>query len=1070
MHYVAEDAGNEGRSATNGPATVPASRKEEALWLLERFVPGTGVNNLSLAFRVAGRLRPELAQETLAFLIRRHEVLRTAFVAGDLTLARRVLAADDAKVLVTEEDLPAGAFAEDAAGAAAADDVLDGILTRYVGAGFAMDGSPLVRARLFHGPREDVFCVALHHLVFDTISATTLLGEFAVVYSTLAAGGRPEEVLGGVVPAAQDIEPTDRSRRFWRKQLRDFGSVQPRLWLGADAGDEPDLVGATITRPLPDEAVAVVRRLQEELRAPEAVVLLAVYYLLLTQHGAGPDLVVGSPVNSRRPEDAAAIGYHVNVVPLRLRVDPEQGFTELVRKARSVFINSISHADVPVDSLLLEVDRADSAGWRNTLFQHVFNYVPGVGTDEFTLDGMPARFQPVENGFSKFDLEFFVLPSDDGIRLRTAYHTGAFARDEIEALIGRYEALLIAVGADVERPVGELSAWSPADHEVVEAAHRAGPVGPVVSVPEAVAERVRSTPDAVAVVDGGRELTYGQLWAAAVRNRERLAAAGLGRGDVVAVAASRGAELAAATLGVWLAGAAYLPIDPDHPEQRIAYQLSDSGARAVLLGPDVELAAGPGVFVAPMATVGEAGEAPAVPVAPVDLSDLAYLIYTSGSTGLPKGTLLTHGNLANLVEHFREELGAGAGESTLWLTTFTFDISALELFLPLVTGGRLVVAPDEARTDGAVLANLLTSYDVGIVQATPTTWRLVVEAAAPVLAGRRVLCGGEPLPVALARALAATGCVPRNVYGPTETTIWSTSGLVGPDVERVSAGRPVRDTRVFVADPAGRELPVLVPGELCVAGGGVAAGYHGRPELTAERFGEHASYGRFYRTGDRARWLADGTVEVLGRVDRQIKLRGVRIELGELEAVLAGHPEVRACAVVVAGDAGGDGVLVAFAESAAGEELAEELWRLASARLPRASVPQEFVVVESLPTNASQKVDYPALTRAASERLARAAADAGADSMEDGSPAAHEDELVATLMGLWGEVLGRDGITPDTNFFTHGGHSLLGVRLVQRLEETVQVTLKLAQIFSYPTPSTLADFVRASVVRTNSGS
>ncbi|MCD9161561.1 non-ribosomal peptide synthetase [Streptomyces albireticuli] len=1069
MQYVAE---NDGRSATGGPATVPASRKEEALWLLERFVPGTGVNNLSLAFRVAGRLRPELAQETLTFLIRRHEVLRTAFVAGDLTLARRVLDADEAKVVVTEAELPAEAFADgtSAEAAAAAEEVLDGILTRYVGAGFAMDGGPLLRARLFRGPREDVFCVALHHLVFDTISATTLLGEFAVVYGTLASGGRPEEVLGGVVPAARDIEPTDRSRRFWRKQLRDFGAVQPRLWLGTDAGDEPDLVGGTITRPLQDEAVAAVRRLQEELRAPEAVVLLAVYYLLLTQHGAGPDLVVGSPVNSRRPEDAAAIGYHVNVVPLRLRVDPEQGFAELVRKARGVFINSISHADVPVDSLLLEVDRADSAGWRNTLFQHVFNYVPGVGVEEFTLDGMPARFQPVENGFSKFDLEFFVLPSDDGIRLRTAYHQGAFARDEIEALIGRYETLLIAVGADVERPVGELSSWSPDDHEIIGAAHRAAPAGPVVSVPEAVAERVRSTPDAVAVVDGGRELTYGQLWAAAERNRERLAAAGLGRGDVVAVAASRGAELAAATLGVWLAGGAYLPVDPDHPEQRIAYQLSDSGARAVLLGPGVELAAGEGVFVAPMAGVGEPGEAPAVPVT-AGPSDLAYLIYTSGSTGLPKGTLLTHGNLANLVEHFREELGADAGESTLWLTTFTFDISALELFLPLVTGGRLVVAPDEARTDGAVLAGLLTSYDVGIVQATPTTWRLVVEAAGPALAGRRVLCGGEPLPVALARELAATGCVPRNVYGPTETTIWSTSGLVGPDVERVSAGRPVRDTRVFVADPAGRELPVLVPGELCVAGGGVAAGYHGRPELTAERFGEHASYGRFYRTGDRARWLADGTVEVLGRVDRQIKLRGVRIELGEVEAVLAEHPAVRACAVVVAGDAGGDGVLVAFAESAAGEELVEELWRRASARLPRASVPQEFVVVESLPVNASQKVDYPALVRTASERLTRAAADAGADGAGVPEPAAvHEDELVAALMGLWGEVLGRDGITPDTNFFTHGGHSLLGVKLVQRLEETQRVTLKLAQIFSYPTPATLADFVRANLVRTNSES
>ncbi|MFC9247835.1 amino acid adenylation domain-containing protein [Streptomyces sp. NPDC057136] len=1029
--------------------TTAASRKEEALWLLERFVPGAGVNNLCLAFEVDGRLLPSVVQDALTFLVRRHEVLRTVFTGTDSGLSRRVLDAEGVKVVLTESELPEDGQSGDG---------LDAVLTAYVGAPFAMDGEPLLRAQVFHGARGDVFCVALHHLVFDTISTTTLFMEFAAAYGAFTSGNEPEESLRGVVPAASDPEPTERSLKFWRKQLHDFGTVQPQLWLGSEAGDHPDLVGATVVRSLSAEAVEVVRRLQKDLRAPEAVVLLAAYYLLLARHGAGPDLVVGSPVNSRGPADAAAIGYHVNVVPLRSRVDPAEGFGKLVRTTRSVFLNSISHADVPVDSLLLEVDRAGS--WRNTLFQHVFNYVPGVEVPAFDFSGMTARFLTVENGFSKFDLEFFILPSEDGIRIRTAYHTGAFDRAEVELLIERYEALLLAVAEDLDRPVGEVAVWSGRDRAVIAASNRSGhpDAGRAPGVLAAFADRVRTAPEAVAVQDGARAVTYAQVWDAATRTARQLTETGIGSGDVVAVAASRSAELAAAVFGVWLAGAAYLPVEPEHPERRVAYQLEDSGARAVLHAPGVTVPAPPGVTVAAMAAIEDVtgGEA-AVGAEEIGADDLAYLIYTSGSTGLPKGTRLTHGNLANLIEHFRDELAATPGESTLWLTTFTFDISALELFLPLVSGGRLVVAPDEARTDGVVLASLMERHRIRTVQATPTTWRLVLEAVGGQLAGRNVLCGGEPLPAALARDLIATGCVLRNVYGPTETTIWSTSGLLDdPALEHVSAGRPIRDTQVFVADPEGRELPLLVPGELCIAGGGVAAGYHGRPELTAERFSEHAELGRFYHTGDRARWLANGTLEVLGRSDRQIKLRGVRIELGELEAVLAGHPDVRACAVVLVGDTGADAVLVAFVESAAGKAVTEALWEYASERLPRSSVPQEFVVLDALPTNTSQKVDYPELTRIAARRRA--------DVPGPGTNAAadHEDALVAELITLWQKVLGRGDITGESNFFTHGGHSLLGVLLVQRIEEMTGAHIRLPDIFSHSTPSAVASFIRSN--------
>jgi acyl-CoA synthetase (AMP-forming)/AMP-acid ligase II len=321
-----------------------------------------------------------------------------------------------------------------------------------------------------------------------------------------------------------------------------------------------------------------------------------------------------------------------------------------------------------------------------------------------------------------------------------------------------------------------------------------------------------------------------------------------------------------------------------------------------------------------------------------------------------------------------------------------------------------------------------------------------------------VLCGGEALPSALARKLVATGADLRNVYGPTETCIWSTSGRITADgADRITVGRPIRETTLFIAAPDGRELPVGVTGELCIAGQGVALGYHERPELNAERFGDHPRHGRFYRTGDLARWLPDGTVEVLGRGDRQIKLRGNRIELGEIEVVLAAHPAVRAAAVVLVGDPAVDGVLMAWLETGPSDddtiaEVLTEVARHGRENLPGAAVPAALLPIAKLPTNVSQKVDYPALTRAAAERRAGVVAEV--------AEVEHDDELTRRIIGLWREALGRSDVDASTNFFSHGGHSLLGARLVQRVEEETGLAVRLVNLFAHPTPATLAALLR----------
>ncbi|MER5785055.1 amino acid adenylation domain-containing protein [Streptomyces mobaraensis] len=1048
-----------------------ATDKEQALWLLEEFAPGTGVNNLCVAFSVEGRLRRPLLVAAVTRAVRRHQALRTVFRIEPEGMVKEILPAD--RVELSLEELPDAAPGEDRVE-----------LTRFLGRPFATDGGLLVRMAVqtrhdASGNSREVYCVAIHHAVFDGLSSALLLGELVASYNTLAAGGDSAEP--EVVPAWQEPAPSEASAAFWREKLAGFRAADLDLWC-----ERPEAAGATLTGQvvnweLSRTARDAVRRMQKELRAPESVVLLAAYGVLLAAHGAGPDLTIGSPVSVRSPEAAAAIGYHINVLTLRVPIDPAAGFRSYVKLARRTFMESASYADYPVDELLGLVERE---GWRNNLFRHAFNYVPDMNT-RFELDGLPAAPELIENGFSKFDLEFFVTSAVESLRIRAAFCVDVLDPADVRLLLARYEELLVALAEAPDRPLAEAPVWSDRDRAVIGAANATDRELPRPTVLELIAERVSAAPaeDAAAqdtavrdssaqnaaVLDRDRAFGLRRLWAAAEATRDRLLAAGVGRGDVVALLAPRSAELAAAALGVWLTGAAYLPLDPDHPEQRLRHQLDDSGAAAVLLGEGVT-APGERTTLA-LVDVGsvEPVAGPVEPTGGATGADLAYLIYTSGSTGLPKGTLLNHRNLANLITHFADDLRVGPADTVLWLTTFSFDISALELFLPLVTGARLAVAPAEARTDGAELAAALRRYNATVVQATPTTWRLVIDQVADGLAGRRVLSGGEPLPAVLAGKLAATGCELTNVYGPTETTIWSTAGRIEAGAARVDVGMPIANTQVFVAAPDGRALPLGTRGELCIAGQGVAVGYHDRPELTAQRFGEHPEFGRFYRTGDAAAWTHDGRLEILGRLDRQIKLRGNRIELGEVEGVLLAHPDVHAAAVVVAEDAEGDAALWAFVVVRERADAVGGLWEHAHASLPYAATPQEYVAVDAFPMTGNDKVDYSALRRRAEELLAARAAEArengtdgaGSAAAADGGAAGSGDELLDAVLPIWNAVLGRSGLGADSHFFADGGHSLLGVKLLQEIHKSTGVRLKLQDLFEGPTPQALVRAMRA---------
>ncbi|MCX4386268.1 condensation domain-containing protein [Micromonospora peucetia] len=985
--------------------TIAASRKEAAMWLLERLVPDTGVNNVAVAFEVAGRIDRELFPAALRAVLARHEVLRTVFRSDDATLTREVLAPDRVDVPVLE--IPAG------------DDGRDADLTAFAAEPFVIDGRPLVRAGVHAGADRDVCCVVVHHLNFDAMSTTILLRELLVAYETVAAGRRPDDA---PVAALAERTPDERSVAYWRKNLDGLRPAESGLWCARPPVGAPSLRARTVHHELSAPARAVVRRFQRELRASEAVVLLAAYSLLLAQHGAGSDVVIGTPVNVRDQRGMNAIGYHANLVPLRVRLDPEADFRAVVKQTRSTFLEAISHADVPLEQVSPAVLGDAPSSWRSSFFRHLFNYVPGTVDASRTLTGMPVRHVMVENGYSRFDLEFFIMPGEDGTTVRAAFCVDAFDAADVGLLLQRYDALLVRLGDELDRPVAQLSRRGPSDLALPASPPR---TAATTSVLDAVHATVAANPDLVAVRDDTDAVTYGQLWSAAVATRDLVAASG---GSTVAVLAPRGAQLAAAWLGVWLAGARCVLLDPTQPIPDLAARLADSGAAPVLAAEGLPV---PGAARIPAITDEIRTDAPAGP----DLDAVAYLAYQPDAPA-PLAVTVTHRALADAVARLAERVTTGPAV-TSWLSSSATDAALTELLVALTTGGRVVVAPEEARTDGHALGELVRRHGVQVVQAPPAVWREVVEQAGARLAGRAVLVGHEPLPRPLAAQLHATGCTLHHGY--------TTPGVAG--YAALGGGWDgagvLPAARVFVTEPGtGHELGIGVRGELCVAGDALAAGYHGRPELTAARFGEHPTHGRFHRTGDLARLLPDGQVDVVGPLSAQVRVAGQRIHLRDIESVFAAHPDVEAVAAVGSAVDGPDVTVVVFVESRK-PDVADRLREHARAALP---LTPELVVLDQLPVTVAGTVDRAALVaRAATRALA------------DVDP---PDETTVALVGIWTEMLDRPGLHADSNFFASGGHSLLGAQLVQRVRTDLEMPVQLADLFANPTPRQLAEHLQ----------
>ncbi len=1023
------------------PLALPLNEREEALWMLQRLLPDEGVPNLGLSIEFADHRDQGLVERAACWVVRRHPMLWSSIRLQD---GQPVRAFREPHELAVPFEVRTGALAS-----------LDDDQRELAARPFDLERDELIRFILFVLPGRQVLLVVVHHLVFDALSTEQFVSDFAAAYDSLASTGAPPDLPAASMPAVS--EPARESLDYWRPRTAELTPGAMYLDAADYTATGVSFAGGRYGAAMPEQVAAAVRSLRASTHATENVVLLAAFLALLLRHGAGPELIVGVALNGRPQDQPTAIGPYFSIVPVLVRATAADTFEELVRRTFDQFMESLEHRDVSYEALSRRFG-GEGRDWQAPMFRHMFNFWP-VFAESASAPAWLGQIRQIDTGHSRYDLEFVLSSGGLGLELQIAYRSDVHDAGFVRRMSDRFSALLLSAAAEPASKLGDLSMAT--EHDlVIELANKTAARwhGPR-TVAGMISSQLRDRPRATAIAAPGGSVSYRQLDQLSQVIGARLEAAGIRAGKVVAVATGRGAVTAAAVLATWHAGAAYLPLDRAHPLDRLRFQLRDSGACAlvadretaghladagcpVILADDL-----PGTDGAVQVTDG-APAGPAARPAP-DPADIAYVIYTSGSTGRPKGVQISHANLANVVSFFRAILEFDSGNKMLWLTTFAFDISALELFLPLSAGGTVVLADDKAQANARLLAGLIGDHDVDVVQATPTTWRMITGLPDVCLAGRWLLCGGEPLPRALAERLLSTGGRLINVYGPTETTIWSTAQPVTGESLGDSSpgiGRPIANTEVAIVSPSGSDCPVDVLGEVVIGGAGVGAGYLRRSDLTAERFVRHDRLGRSYRTGDLGLWRPDGRLELRGRADRQVKVHGGRIELGEVESVLSQHPSVREAAVVVRRKSGIADSIAAFVVPA-GDAAAEEVWSFAAQRLPSYAVPSGIAFLAALPVGPSGKTDYVDLAgRAAAEQISNGRARASE----------RPDSMTTWLVELWREMLNRPDAHADSNFFLSGGQSLQAMKVTERIRDHYGIELPALEIFKNPTPRQLS--------------
>lgn len=1028
------------RRATASPS--PPSFAQSRLWFLDQFEPGSSAYNIPSAVRLEGLLDVGALEAALNALVARHEALRTHFgvVAGDPV---QVIAAD-LKVPLPVDDLGSLPEAEREAR-------LQKQLQSEAGTPFDLAQGPLLRARLLRFEEQaHVLVLTLHHIISDGWSTGVLMRELSALYAACCRGESSPLPALPIQYADYAIwqrgwlqgDVLEKQLSYWREQLNDL----PVLDLLTDR-PRPAMQsfrGAQVHLDLPAALTEGLETLSQRAGMTLFMTLLATFQLLLQRYSGQDDIVVGSPIAGRnKVEIEGLIGFFVNTLVLRTELSGDPTFVELLGRVRKVSLGAYEHQDLPFDRLVGELQPKRDLS-RNPLFQVMFilHNTPRV---ELDLPGLNTRLQPVQRVAAKFDLTLSVIRKPHGLQGVMEYNTDLFDAVTIECMSNHFSNLLESIVSNPDQQISKLSILGEAESKALLMDWNATALdfGTGRLVHELIEQQVDRTPTATAVSFDDRSLDYQALDHKANQLAHHLQTLGVGPDVLVGVALERSELMLVALLGVLKAGGAYVPMDPEYPAARLAYMLEHSRVR-VLLSQEAMLEGLPAhqaqVVCMDRDRDSISAQPTGRPVVATRSEHLAYVIYTSGSTGKPKGVQVPHGAVVNFLNSMAREPGMNDSDVLLAVTTLSFDIAVLELYLPLTVGGRVQIVSREVAGDGDQMLQALRRAGATMMQATPATWRILLAAGWEGSKSFKVLAGGEALPRDLVNELVDRVGGVWNMYGPTEATVWSSceylTGKEGP----VPIGRPIGNTRMYVLDKGMQPVPVGVPGELYIGGHGVARGYLHEPELTQERFVPDCFTeepgARLYRTGDQVRYMRDGRLDYLARLDNQVKVRGFRIELGEIETVLATHPALKHSVVALREDRPGDVRLVAYVVPLPGQNVTvTEVRKHLRNALPDYMIPQHVVDLEAIPVMPNGKIDRKALPSPFS-----------AGALEEDVYVAPRTATEQALAVVWQEVLGVERVGIHDNFFDMGGHSLLSIHLITCVREKLDIVLRPREI------------------------
>jgi amino acid adenylation domain-containing protein len=1034
--------------------SICLSFSQERLWFLYQLEPQNISYNIFIGARFKGEIRVDLLEASLAEIIQRHESLRTTFVELDGQPIQLISPTPQLEFHVEDFQSisPKGRL-----------DRAHEWIVQEIQRPFDLSKGPLFRAALAHlDSYEYIFMATMHHITADGWSFGIFFKEFGEIYQSLARGEAlclPElPIQYADFAYSQRLwlqsRVIDPHLEYWKSKLANT----PVLQLPADRprAVSQQHIGSRRWFKFPEHLKERVYEFSKDQGVTPFMTLLAVFKVLLHKYSGQRDFAVGTPVANRNSSELEGVfGFFVNTLVLRDEILEEQHFAAFLKSVKETTLDAMAHQDAPFEKVV-EAANPDRDMSYSPLFQVMFAFQNFPWSDS-RIEGLTISLENIDAGTAMFDLSLYMWEMKNQLEGFLEYDSGMFDDATIERMEGHFKILLGSVVSAPETNISELPILTATErHQILVNWNQTDVNYPKTQCYQQLfAEQAQRTPEATTIICGDAKLSYKELNSRANQVARYLRRLGAGPGNVVGIYVDRTLDMAVGLLGILKAGSAYTPLDPSFPKDRIEYMLEDCNAGLLLtqkeLSDNIKDFSGVKVSIdADWNKIAEEDSSDLVIQA--NSENLAYIIYTSGSTGKPKGVQISHQALNNFLYSMMETPGATPQDTILSVTTMSFDIFGLELFMPLLNGGRVVIAEREDTLDGARLAALVEKHGVTIMQATPSTWRIMLEAGWKGKKGLKILCGGEAFPKDLIDPLLERCDELWNMYGPTETTIWSTIFRIESSKTPVLVGLPIGNTQTYILDQNLHPLPVGLVGELHIGGDGLSHGYLNRPDLTAEKFIPNPfskdPAALMYKTGDLARYRSDGMIECLGRVDNQVKLRGFRIELGEIEARIKDIESIKNSVVVIREDHPGDKRLVAYYVARENQKVSiTDLTGYLRTKLPEYMVPQQFVSLEKIPLTPNGKVDRKALPKPDGTEVLK----------RNYVPPQSETEIVVSE--IWKQVLKIEKPSIQDNFFELGGHSLLLAQVLNKIRQNIVENVPMIVLFQYPTIASLSKYL-----------